>query len=177
MIRILPYPSEEYNKNKVINLESTKTFKPMKKFLLSFPLVIFINQQRTSYFLWKKSGNQSMPKNTERPVHYAVYLLLLSGLERRYPVVYLLHGYSDKEWAGYIRNTACTTKQLPMASFLNDYCNARWKITGISRLPRKDRYEDMIFTEFIPYIDATSVQGRKGIPGRLLVFPWADTES
>lgn len=104
--------------------------------------------------------NQSMPsKILNSPVQYAVYLPPdYHTSERRYPVVYLLHGYSDKEWGwiqfGEIQHAA--DKAIaegiipPMIIVMPD-----GKITWyINDFQSKERYEDMIFNEFIPYIDA-----------------------
>ena len=73
----------------------------MKKFLLVISVAfIFINiSNAQAISCGKILENQSMPsKILNGPVHYAVYLPPdYQVSERRYPVVYLLHGYSDKE--------------------------------------------------------------------------------
>ncbi|HQH41731.1 MAG TPA: alpha/beta hydrolase-fold protein [Bacteroidales bacterium] len=135
----------------------------MKKFLLVISFAfIFINiSNAQAISCGKILENQSMPsKILNGPVHYAVYLPPdYQVSERRYPVVYLLHGYSDKEWGwiqfGEIQHAA--DKAIadgiipPMIIVMPD-----GKITWyINDYQGKDRYEDMIFTEFIPYIDAT----------------------
>lgn len=93
-------------------------------------------------------------------VNYCVYLP--EGYDestRRYPVVYLLHGYSDQEWAwvqfGEVQlaaDRAIAAREIPpmiivmpdgkVTFYVNDYQG-------------KDRWEDMFVQEFIPFIDAT----------------------
>ena len=92
-------------------------------------------------------------------VDYCVYLP--AGYDestRKYPVVYLLHGYSDKEW-GWVQfgeiqqaaDRAIAEREIPpMIIVMPDgkvtfYCND---------YKGEDRWEDMFVQEFIPYIDA-----------------------
>lgn len=95
-----------------------------------------------------------------RDVNYAVYLppdYATSG--RRYPVVYLLHGYTDNEsaWIQFgevnaAADRAIAAREIPpmiiampdggVSFYINDYQN-------------KVRYEDMFIQEFIPHIDTT----------------------
>lgn len=92
-------------------------------------------------------------------VNYCLYLP--AGYDestRRYPVVYLLHGYSDKEW-GWVQfgeiqqaaDRAIAEREIPpMIIVMPD-----GKTTFYSNDYRgKDRWEDMFIREFIPYIDA-----------------------
>jgi enterochelin esterase-like enzyme len=93
-------------------------------------------------------------------VNYCVYLPAgYDASAQRYPVVYLLHGYSDKEW-GWVQfgevqlaaDRAIADREIPpmiivmpdgkVTFYVNDYAG-------------KDRWEDMFIQEFIPYIDAT----------------------
>ncbi len=95
-----------------------------------------------------------------RAVNYAVYLPPDYGTStRRYPVVYLLHGYTDNE-SGWIQfgevnlaaDRAIAAREIPpmiivmpdggVTFYINDYAN-------------KVRYEDMFVQELIPFIDAT----------------------
>lgn len=93
-------------------------------------------------------------------VKYSIYLPADYDIStRRYPVVYLLHGATDDETAwvqfGEVNITAdraIAAREIPpmiivmpdakMTRYINDY-------------EGKDRYEDMLITEFIPYIDKT----------------------
>jgi enterochelin esterase-like enzyme len=93
-----------------------------------------------------------------RDVNYAVYLPPdYSTSTRRYPVVYLLHGYTDDE-SGWIQfgevnmaaDRAIAAREIPtmiivmpdggVSFYINDYQN-------------KVRYEDMFIQEFIPHVD------------------------
>jgi enterochelin esterase-like enzyme len=95
-----------------------------------------------------------------RDVNYAVYLPPdYATATRRYPVVYLLHGYTDDE-SGWIQfgevneaaDRAIAARDIPpmiivmpdggVSFYINDYRN-------------KVRYEDMLIQEFIPYVDKT----------------------
>jgi enterochelin esterase-like enzyme len=95
-----------------------------------------------------------------RDVRYALYLPPDYGESaRRYPVVYLLHGYTDDEsgWIQYgevslAADGAIASREIPpmiivmpdggVAWYINDYKN------GV-------RFEDMFVKEFIPHIDAS----------------------
>ena len=93
-------------------------------------------------------------------VNYCVYLP--AGYDestRTYPVVYLLHGYSDKEW-GWVQfgeiqqaaDQAIADRTIPpMIIVMPD-----GKVTFYSNdYKGEDRWEDMFIQEFIPFIDAT----------------------
>ncbi|WP_460911616.1 alpha/beta hydrolase [Spirosoma areae] len=95
-----------------------------------------------------------------RGIKFSIYLppdYYISN--RRYPVVYLLHGYGDDEtsWVQFgeadrLADTGIKSGELPpmiivmpdggRSFYVNDY-------------QRKVRYEDMFVQEFIPYIDST----------------------
>ena len=95
-----------------------------------------------------------------RGVNFAIYLPPdYQSSARRYPVVYLLHGYTDNE-SGWVQfgeinlaaDGAITAREIPpmiivmpdggVSWYVNDYQN------GV-------RYEDMFVKEFIPFIDST----------------------
>ncbi len=91
-------------------------------------------------------------------VNYCVYLP--PGYDestRLYPVVYLLHGYSDKEW-GWVQfgeiqqaaDRAIADRTIPpMIIVMPD-----GKVTFYSNdYKGEDRWEDMFIQEFIPYIE------------------------
>lgn len=93
-------------------------------------------------------------------VNYCIYLPPdYDASARRYPVVYLLHGYSDKEW-GWVQfgeiqqavDQAIADRTIPpMIIVMPD-----GKVTFYSNdYQAKDRWEDMFIQEFIPHIDAT----------------------
>lgn len=95
-----------------------------------------------------------------RDVNYAVYLppdYATSG--RRYPVVYLLHGYTDNEsaWIQFgevnmAADRAIADRDIPPKIIVMPDGGISWYINDYQN---KVRYEDMFIQEFIPYIDRT----------------------
>ncbi|MDZ7725042.1 MAG: alpha/beta hydrolase-fold protein [candidate division KSB1 bacterium] len=104
-------------------------------------------------------GEQTMQSEIlDYNVNYCIYLPPDYDVsQRRYPVVYLLHGYSDSEWGwvqfGEVQNAAdqgIADGTLPpmiivmpdgkLTFYVNDYRG-------------QNRWEDMFVQEFIPYID------------------------
>lgn len=107
-------------------------------------------------------------------VNYCVYLP--PGYDtsaRRYPIVYLLHGYSDSEFAwvqfGEIQEAvdrAIATREIsPMIIAMPD----GKKTFYVNDYLGKDRYEDMFLQEFIPHIETSyrvrSEQAYRAISG------------
>jgi len=95
-----------------------------------------------------------------RDVPYAIYLP--PGYEsatRRYPVVYLLHGYTDNE-SGWIQfgevdlaaDRAIASREIPPMIIVMPDGGVAWYINDLAG---KVRYEDMFVEEFIPHVDAT----------------------
>lgn len=94
-----------------------------------------------------------------RAVHYAVYLP--PGYDegtRRYPVVYLLHGYTDNEsaWIQFgevdrSADRAILQGDIPAMILVMPDGGVTWYINDAAG---KVRYEDMFLQEFIPFIDA-----------------------
>ncbi len=95
-----------------------------------------------------------------RDVKYAVYLPPDYELStRRYPVVYLLHGYTDDEsgWIQYgeinlAADRAIAAREIPPMIIVMPDGGVAWYINDAQG---KVRYEDMFVREFIPYVDAT----------------------
>jgi enterochelin esterase-like enzyme len=93
-------------------------------------------------------------------VNYAVYLPPdYEKSSRSYPVVYLLHGFSDNETAwiqfGEVQQTldrAIANRDIPPMIIVMPDGKVSWYINDYNG---KNRYEDMIFEEFIPFIDKT----------------------
>ena len=93
-------------------------------------------------------------------VNFAAYFP--AGYEestRRFPVVYLLHGRGDKEIAwiqwGEVQHTldrAIANREIPPMIVIMPDAKVTWYINDYAG---KTRYEDMIFQEFIPFIDKT----------------------
>ncbi len=95
-----------------------------------------------------------------RDVNYAVYLPPDYDLStRRYPVVYLLHGYTDNE-SGWIQfgeinlaaDRAIAAREIPPMIIVMPDGGVAWYIDDALG---KVRYEDMFVREFIPLVDAT----------------------
>lgn len=95
-----------------------------------------------------------------RDVKYAVYLPPDYALTtRRYPVVYLLHGYTDDESAwvqfGEVNLTAdraIAARDIPPMIIVMPDGGVSWYINDYQN---KVRFEDMFVREFIPHIDST----------------------
>ncbi len=95
-----------------------------------------------------------------RGVSYAVYLPPdYATSSRRYPVVYLLHGYTDDE-SGWIQfgevnlaaDRAIAEREIPPMIIVMPDGGVTWYVNDISG---RVRYEDMFVKELIPHIDAT----------------------
>ncbi len=95
-----------------------------------------------------------------KEVRYSIYLP--AGYEessRRYPVLYLLHGYTDDEtaWVQFGDVNTIYEQQLlkgeavPMIIVMPD-AGVTWYVNSYDG---KVRYEDFFIMEFIPFIDAT----------------------
>lgn len=105
-------------------------------------------------------GIKFFSKILNKEVRYSLYLPYDYQIStRRYPVVYLLHGYTDNDAAwvqfGEVNLTAdkaIADQQIaPMIIVMPD-AGTSWYINDYQN---KVRYEDMFFQEFIPHIDAT----------------------
>jgi enterochelin esterase-like enzyme len=94
-----------------------------------------------------------------REVKYSVYLPAdYETSSRRYPVVYLLHGYTDNEtaWvqfgeANQAADRAIAVREIPPMIIVMPDAGVTWYVNDFKG---KERYEDMFFQEFIPYIDS-----------------------
>jgi enterochelin esterase-like enzyme len=96
----------------------------------------------------------------KKDIPYSVYLPPdYNTSARSYPVVYLLHGYSDDETAwvqfGEVNETVdrgIASREIPPMIIVMPDAEISWYINDYKNtLP----FEDMIFTEFIPFIDKT----------------------
>jgi enterochelin esterase-like enzyme len=109
-----------------------------------------------------------------RDVRYAVYLPPDYAIStRRYPVVYLLHGYTDDEsgWIQYgeinmAADRAIADREIPPMIIVMPDGGVTWYINDAGS---KVRFEDMFVQEFIPSIDATyrtrPERGFRGVAG------------
>jgi len=95
-----------------------------------------------------------------RSVNYAVYLPPdYASSTRRYPVVYLLHGYTDNE-SGWIQfgeinmaaDRAIADREIPPMIIVMPDGGVTWYINDYRN---KVRFEDMFVREFIPHVDAS----------------------
>ncbi|MGA2531615.1 MAG: alpha/beta hydrolase-fold protein [Candidatus Aminicenantales bacterium] len=95
-----------------------------------------------------------------RDVHYAVYLPAdYATSTRRYPVVYLLHGYTDNE-SGWVQfgevnmaaDRAIADREIPPMIIVMPDGGVTWYVNDYQN---KVRFEDMFIQEFIPHIDST----------------------
>jgi enterochelin esterase-like enzyme len=95
-----------------------------------------------------------------RDVNYAIYLPPdYAASERRYPVVYLLHGYTDNESAwiqwGEVQiaaDQAIADRRIPPMIIVMPDGGVTWYVNDVEG---KVPFEEMFFREFIPHIDAT----------------------
>ena len=95
-----------------------------------------------------------------RAVKYSVYLPPdYYVTNRRYPVVYLLHGYSDDEtgWVQFgeadrIADAGIESGEIPPMIIVMPDAEVTWYMNDYQA---KTRYEDMFMQEFIPHIDST----------------------
>jgi len=95
-----------------------------------------------------------------KDVEYSIYLPAdYQSSNRRYPVLYLLHGYSDDEtgWTQFGEvnligdKTIQSGEATPMIIVMPD-AGASWYINNYDG---KTKYEDFFIKEFIPHVDAT----------------------
>lgn len=139
----------------------------MKKLSLLFLLILAINLHA---FPQPSSGAALSSKGTvledmsmesallNKKVNYAIYLPPgYQNSQRSYPVVYLLHGFTDDETAwiqfGEVHLTASQAiaeRKIPPMIIVMPDAGVTWYINDVAG---KVPYEDMIFEEFIPFID------------------------
>jgi S-formylglutathione hydrolase FrmB len=94
-----------------------------------------------------------------RDVKYCIYLPAdYETSQRRYPVVYLLHGYTDDEtgWvqfgeAGPIADRGIAAGEIPSMIIVMPDAGVTWYVNDYKS---KVKYEDMFIKELIPHIDA-----------------------
>ena len=104
-------------------------------------------------------GKSMISKISGKEVKYSIYLPPdYATSERRYPVVFLLHGYSDSETAwvqfGNVNQTAdkaiASGDITPMIIVMPDG-GVSWYINDFQN---KNKFQDVFIKEFIPFIDA-----------------------
>ncbi len=134
----------------------------MKKLFLLLPLSIFLH-----FFCVAQTARGEVIESATVPskilgkkVKYSVYFPLdYEKSSRQYPVVYLLHGYSDNEKAwiqsGEINRVAdrlIAAARLPDCIIIMPDAENSWYINSVGG---ELNYEDFFFKEFIPFIDKT----------------------
>jgi S-formylglutathione hydrolase FrmB len=95
-----------------------------------------------------------------RNINYAIYLPPdYDRSQRTYPVVYLLHGYSDNETAwihfGQVNITAdhaIASREIPPMIIVMPDAGVSWYINAADG---SNRFEDIFIREFIPHIERT----------------------
>ncbi|MDA3853722.1 MAG: alpha/beta hydrolase-fold protein [Bacteroidales bacterium] len=116
-----------------------------------------------SLSLWAQEGkvieNQILQSEIlEYDVPYSVYLPpSYEQSERSYPVIYLLHGYSDKETAwvqfakvNHTRDRLIAEGKVPPAIIVMPDAKVTWYVNSYDG---KDPYMDMFVQEFVPQIE------------------------
>ncbi len=129
----------------------------MKKLLL-FPFLLLFSVAMSQGTLKESLKYKSAILGKE--VEFSLYLPAdYQQSERRYPVLYLLHGYTDDEtgWVQFgevkaIADQAITSKELTPTIIVMPDAGVSWYVNSADG---KVKYEDFMVKEFIPYIDAT----------------------
>lgn len=136
----------------------------MKKLRFAFAAAFFVFSSAFSHSLSAQNGQvlESLKMNSKilgREVKYTLYLPPDYAVsQRRYPVLYLLHGYTgnDTDWIQFGEANRTTDKAIaegeipPMIIVMPDGRND-WYANDYQG---KNRYEDMFIQELIPFIDA-----------------------
>lgn len=132
----------------------------MKKSLLFISLLLIFTGSFSQTYSGGKLQDKLTIKSTimGKDVNYAVYLPPdYDASNRSYPVVYLLHGYSDDQtgWVQFgqigalVDNAIAEQKISPMIIVMPDG-GVAWYVNDYQN---KVRFEDMFFQEFIPAIE------------------------
>lgn len=106
-----------------------------------------------------KEGLKIESKILGKPVRYTIYLPSdYESSERLYPVVYLLHGYTDNDmgWlqfgeANTIADEAIANRSIPPMIIVMPDAGVSWYINNFDN---SVRYEDFFIKEFIPAIES-----------------------
>ncbi len=103
-------------------------------------------------------GQSMASKQTGYNVNYSVYLPpCYDSSQRSYPVVYLLHGYSDDEtaWVQFgavnrVADAAIASGEIPPMIIIMPDAKVTWYVNNYTGT---DNYEDMMIEEFIPFVE------------------------
>jgi enterochelin esterase-like enzyme len=127
-----------------------------KIFLVVFLSINLTNAQQSKVI----EGLSVQSKILNSNVNFSIYLPPdYQTSERSYPVVYLLHGYTDDEtaWIQYgevnrVLDEGIASGKLPPMIVVMPDAGVTWYINNHDG---KVRYEDMFIQEFLPYIEST----------------------
>ena len=103
-------------------------------------------------------GQSMVSKITGYDVNYSVYLPPgYDSSQRSYPVVYLLHGYTDNEtaWVQFgevnrVADEAIASGEIPPMIIIMPDAKVTWYVNNHTGT---DKYEDMMIEEFIPFVE------------------------
>ncbi len=133
----------------------------MKKFLLfTAILVLFISNIYPQVSRGTiREGLIIKSKILKKDVRYTIYLPFdYDSSTRYYPIVYLLHGYTDNDmgWiqfgeANMLADEAIAKREIPSMIIAMPDAGVSWYINNFDN---SVRYEDFFFEEFIPYIES-----------------------
>lgn len=131
----------------------------MRKSILLFVLFLITLQAQVSRGFIKE-GITLKSEILQKEVRYTIYLPFdYQSSERYYPVVYLLHGYTDDDtgWlqfgeANMIADDAIAKREIPPMILVMPDAGVSWYINDFEG---KVKYEDFFIKEFIPYIEST----------------------
>jgi enterochelin esterase-like enzyme len=135
-----------------------------KKFLLLLTGVLFLMAGLTLQAQWTGRGKVIegivFHSKLMGDVRYTIYLPPgYDRDERRYPVIYMLHGYSDDDtgWlqfgeADRIAGEAINRGEMPPAILVMPDGKVTWYVNDYKK---EEPWQEMFVTEFIPYIDKT----------------------
>ena len=132
-------------------------FKNLISALVSFCLVQLCVAQPMGKVIEEKTVKSSI---MNRSINYTIYLPAdYSQSERTYPVVYLLHGYTDDN-TGWLQfgevnryaDKAIADGTIPPMIIVMPNADSSWYINSYDG---KEKYEDFFIKEFIPTIEKT----------------------
>jgi len=133
----------------------------IKLLITNLLCVIFISMNAQVVPMGQVLESLKMPSPIlSRDVNYAIYLPPdYQAGTRSYPVVYLLHGYTDNE-SGWIQfgevnmaaDRAIASREIPSMIIVMPDAKATWYMNNADG---SEKFEDMFVQEFIPYIDKT----------------------
>ncbi|MDN5215322.1 alpha/beta hydrolase family protein [Fulvivirgaceae bacterium BMA12] len=129
-------------------------------FLMFLSCFHCLNAQQIGHLLRGKVMEREAfnSKILDKEVRYTIYLPPgYDHSNRKYPVVYLLHGYTDSDiaWVQFgeiqaIADEGINNRDIPPMIIVTPDAGVTWYINDHEG---KVRYEDMFIQEFIPYID------------------------